>query len=218
MLSNNGSKTLWESLNDVAEEISALANMEAKNHKIVVQSGNEVVIKVQEVQASMDSLVANLMDFKEHYLGTIQSLADEMRKANAAIVAMKGNAGSARGSTTRISDLVDLENRVQVVEAKIDSASKQPATGMNSFRQRHSTIDADLIQQVSERLESEVGGLKRKLDNTMASSMDGQSVTFGSFTFKSPREVEALFGVDDMDDPQISHCWDLFAAFENMVS
>ena len=66
MLSNNGSKTLWESLNDVAEEISALANMEAKNHKIVVQSGNEVVIKVQEVQASMDSLVTNLVDFKEH--------------------------------------------------------------------------------------------------------------------------------------------------------
>ena len=84
----------------------------------------------------------------------------------------------------------------------MDSVGKQSATGMNSFRQRHSTKDADLIQQVSERLESEVGGLKRKLDEMMASSMDGQSVTIGSFTFKSPRDVEALFGVDGKEDPQ----------------
>ena len=66
MLPNNGSKTLWETLKEVAEEISALINTEAKNHKIVVQLGNEVVIKVQEGQASMDSLVTNLVDFKEH--------------------------------------------------------------------------------------------------------------------------------------------------------
>jgi len=74
------------------------------------------------------------------------------------------------------------------------------------------------MQQVSERLESEVGGLKRKLEEMMASSMEGQSATIGSFTFKSPRDVEVLFGVEGKEDPQISHCWDLFAALENMVS
>ena len=77
----------------------------------------------------MDSLVTNLVDLKEHYLRTIQSLVDEMRKAKAVIAAMKGNTGSAAktqgllsfgqpltgGSITRNSDLVDLENRVQVV-------------------------------------------------------------------------------------------------------
>ena len=129
MLSNNGSKTLWETLKEVAEEISALANTEAKNHMTVVQLGNEVVLKVQKVQDSMGSLVTNLVDFKEHYIGTIQSLADAMRKAKAVIAAMKGNTGSpakTKGllsfgqpltevSITRNSDLVDLENRVQVV-------------------------------------------------------------------------------------------------------
>ena len=89
---------------------------------------------------------------------------------------------------------------------------------MNSFRQRHSTKDADLIQQMSERLESGFGGLKRKLDEMMASSMEGQSATIGSFTFKSPRDVDVLFGVEGKEDPQISNCWDLFAALENMVS
>jgi hypothetical protein len=113
---------------------------------------------------------------------------------------------------------VDLENRVQVVEANIDSVSKQSSTGMKSLRQWHSTKDTNLIQQVSERLESEVRGLKRKLDDMMVSTMDRQSVTIGSFTFKSPRDVEALFGVEDKQDPQICHCWDLFAALENMVS
>ena len=70
MLSNNGSKTLWETLKEVAEEISALANTEAKNHMTVVQLGNEVVLKVQKVQDSMGSLVTNLVDFKEHYIGS----------------------------------------------------------------------------------------------------------------------------------------------------
>ena len=87
MLSNNGSKTLWETLKEMAEEISALANTEAMNHKTVVQLGNEAILKVQEVQNSMDSLVTNLVDFKEHYIGTIQSLADEIRKAKAVIAA-----------------------------------------------------------------------------------------------------------------------------------
>jgi len=70
----------------------------------------------------MDSLVTNLVD--EHYLGTIQSIADEMRTTNAAIAAInKGNTGSTTksqgllsfrqpltgGSTTRISDVLWLD-------------------------------------------------------------------------------------------------------------
>mmetsp|Transcript_7983 Transcript_7983/g.19281 ORF Transcript_7983/g.19281 Transcript_7983/m.19281 type:complete len:858 (-) Transcript_7983:5849-8422(-) len=239
LFSEGGSKTVWQAIRELSDDIEQVMRYGESLKKS--QAENQ-----QDIAENNAACVKGLNDFKLHHKSMTKRIFDEMRDTNNNVAIIENevtrmqkkprtvrtpSSSSSAGFTdpttaTKLKDLTtciqDLRTRTLVLESEVRSLQSPGLSGgiggMNSVRQRTSPVTKTAIDLITDRFDKEMKEVNKKLVDLRSAPDNGKSYSIGPFTFNSPLDLEPLFGIKDMEDPQLSCCWDLFAALDNMES